>query len=106
MLTTLAKLPLSSRRSEHERVQPNKMNIEIRSYSRSNSYLNSALIRQLHLVMNSLFAVEHMAWHLFMAPLSSYTMFIMDYTFKSAELCPPLYFAEKVDLAHSAIEGE
>jgi len=60
MLTTLANLPLYSRRSEHERVQTNKMNIEIRFYSRSDSYLNSTLIRH-QVVMNSLFAVEHMA---------------------------------------------
>lgn len=69
MLTASAKLPLSSRRSEHEQVQPKKMNIEIRFYSRSNSYLNSALIKQLHAVMNSLFAGEHMTRHLFMPPL-------------------------------------
>lgn len=69
MLTTSATLFLSSRRSEHERVQPKKMNIEIRFYSKSNSYLNSALIRELHAVMNSLFAAEHMTRHLFMPPL-------------------------------------
>lgn len=81
-----------------------KINIEMCFCS--NSYLNSALIRQLHLVTNSLLAVERMAWHLFMPPLKAYTVFIIDYTFLSVESCPPLYFAEKVDLAHSAIEVE
>lgn len=67
MLTTPAKLLLSSQRSEHERVQPTKINIEMCFCS--NSYLNSALIRQLHLVTNSILAVERMARHLFMPPL-------------------------------------
>ncbi len=91
---TPAKLLFSSQRSEHESVQPTKINIEMCFCS--NSYFNSVLIRQLHLVTNSLLAVKRM----------TRLLFIKDYAFISVESRPLLYFAEKFDLAHKEIEAE
>lgn len=86
------------------RAWPMKINTAMGFYSRS--YLNSAVIGQLHLLaMNSLLAAGQTA-HLFMSQLWRYTTIIIDYTFIQVESCHPLYFAEKVDLAHSEIEVE